>query len=122
MMEVHYWDLAGQTTSVIGGGSIFPGVADSNTHSFGLLWLPANGAINGKMLRDFDGVEQVGADFSYASGSQGAASDTFHNMMMIAPGDAIVTSFKNIQVWNYLLKRDLDTANDNAPAWLNIAA
>lgn len=100
LMAVHHWDMVAQSTSTLNTATVSPGVTDDNFHTFAFLWLPANGAVNGVVKRYLDGVEQTANDYSYASGSQGAASDTFHNMLIITPGDNIPVTFGPIQIWN----------------------
>jgi hypothetical protein len=96
IMEDHFFNSA--TTSVLNNGNI-TGISDSNFHKYGALWLPANGATNGVIKRYLDGAEQTGAALSYATGSNGAASDANHSMLIMSPGDGIPVSWDYIGVW-----------------------
>lgn len=97
-MNVHHWNMATQVRDDLSTQTI-TGFTDSNFHKIGLLWLPAAGATNGVIKRYFDGIEQTGADYSYASGSEGAASDTLTNMLILASGDNIPVTWDYIGVW-----------------------
>jgi hypothetical protein len=96
-MNVHYWTSAGSSGGC--GGSISPGITDSNFHTYGMLWIPANGATNGVIKRYLDGVDETSVDCTYASGSEGAASDTHHQMLMVAPGDVLAVQWGYIGIW-----------------------
>jgi hypothetical protein len=99
LMSVHYNDFSNQITVTLNNNNAVTNVVDSNFHTYGMLWLPAAGAINGIVQFYLDGVHQTGADYSYASGSQGSFSDMLHMMMTITPGDIQNASWDYIGVW-----------------------
>lgn len=98
IMTVHYNDFNAQTTGQLNDDTV-TNVTDSNFHTYGVLWLPAAGAVNGNVKYYLDGVEQTGAAYSYASGSNGSWSDALHMMIVITPGDNQTASWDYIGVW-----------------------